>query len=104
MPDGAAKPAYAVGVTEPRPLPKQFAFTFNPLNLLIGRYGFNFEYQPVLNQGLIVTAHYDYLSGEGGSSDSCNGVCTSTLNGAGVELGYRFYSGKRNRHSHLRLK
>ena len=34
---------------------KQFAFTTNPLNLVIGRYGFNFEYQPVAHHGLIVS-------------------------------------------------
>lgn len=73
----------------PSPEPRQFAFTFNPLNLIIGRYGFNFEYQPVLHHGLIVTPHYDY-SRSGGSD--CNG-CTDTLNGAGAEFGYRFYSG-----------
>lgn len=92
MPDGSEKQAYAVGVTEPRPVRKQFAFTFNPLNLLIGRYGFNFEYQPVLHHGLIVTPHFDYLSGKVGT-DACEN-CSDTLKGGGVELGYRFYSGK----------
>lgn len=90
MPDGAAKPAYAVGVTEPRPVPKKFAFTFNPLNLLIGRYGFNFEYQAVPHHGLIVTPHFDHIALS--ESDS---PYTDTLNGMGVELGYRFYTGSK---------
>jgi len=77
----------------PSPEPRQFAFTFNPLNLIIGRFGFNFEYQPVLHHGLIVTPHYDYLSGSPGGDYGY--ATTDTLNGVGAELGYRFYSGKR---------
>ncbi len=79
----------------PSPEPSRFALTFNPLNLIIGRYGFNFEYQPVLHHGLILTPHYDYLSGSLPDDGGClNGNCTDTLNGVGAELGYRFYSGR----------
>jgi hypothetical protein len=80
--------------TEPAPTWKQVAITFNPLNLLIGRYGFNFEYEPVPHHALIITPHYDYLSGDVGT-DGCSGNCSLMLNGGGVELAYRFYSGER---------
>ena len=92
-------PAQTMKQTEPTSVPesvpttRQFAVTFNPLNLLIGRYGFNFEYEPVPHHALIFTPHYDYLSGEVGT-DGCSGTCSLRLNGVGVELGYRFYSGE----------
>jgi len=80
----------------PKPVRRSFAVTSNPLNLVIGRYGFNFEYQPVLHHGIIVSPHYDYLSGNPGQEGgSCNGRCAETLSGAGTEFGYRFYSGNR---------
>ena len=88
-----AKQGDAGGIPEPTPARKQVALTFNPLNLLIGRYGFNFEYQPVPHHGIIVTPHYDHLSG-GMGTDGCNTNCSSTLNGGGVELGYRYYFGE----------
>lgn len=74
----------------PIPQPKQLAITVNPLNLIIGRYAFNFEYEPLLHHSLIITPHYDYSSNAGGD---CGG-CTDTLTGAGGEFGYRFYAGK----------
>jgi hypothetical protein len=77
----------------PSPEPRRFALTFNPLNLIIGRYGFNFEYQPVPHHGLIVSPHYDYYS-ENPQGDY-GYAFVDTLNGVGAELGYRFYSGKR---------
>ena len=92
MADTRVKQAHPVGVAEPSPVPKQFAFTFNPLNLLVGRFGFNFEYQPVLHHGLIVSPHYDHASGDP-SYDAETTSFTDTLNGVGAELGYRFYSG-----------
>lgn len=73
----------------------EFAFTSNPLNLLIGRYGISFEYQPVIHHTLIFSPHYDTLSGDPGQEGSCNGRCTDTLSGAGAEVGYRFYTGNR---------
>jgi hypothetical protein len=91
MPDASAKQVYAVGVTEPKPVPKQFAFTFNPINLLIGRYAFNFEYQPLPHHGLIVTPHFDHAT----STPLQDGdpPISDTLTGFGAEFGYRFYSG-----------
>lgn len=77
---------------ESGPRRKQFAFTVNPLNYLILRYGFNFEYQPVAHHGLIVSPHFESLSGN--PSDDCSDTkCKITLRGGGVELGYRFYTG-----------
>ena len=87
------KPGNSASAPELEPAQKQFAFTFNPLNLIIGRYGFNFEYQPVPHHGLIATLHYDYLRRDAGDNE-CLAECTETLNGGGGELGYRFYSGK----------
>jgi hypothetical protein len=72
-------------------VPSRFALTFNPLNLIIGRYGFNFEYQPVPHHGLIFSPHYDHLSGDP-SWDGEATLATDTLNGVGAELGYRYYS------------
>lgn len=89
----SASPAQTSKQTEPTSATRQFAFTFNPLNLLIGRYGFNFEYEPVPHHALVFTPHYDYLSGDVGT-DGCSGTCSLRLNGGGVELGYRFYSGE----------
>jgi hypothetical protein len=43
---------------------KQFALTANPLNFTIGRYGLNFEYQPTLHHGLIVSPHYDHVNAD----------------------------------------
>jgi hypothetical protein len=74
----------------PTPKAKRLALTLNPLNLIIGRYAFNFEYQPLLHHSLIITPHYDHSSNAGGD---CGG-CTDTLTGAGGEFGYRFYAGK----------
>jgi len=96
VPDGATKPPHAVGVTEPEPVPKQFAFTVNALNLIvgyfgIGRYGFNFEYQPLPHHGLVVTPHFDHGNGAPNSDGSF--IVSDTLTGFGAELGYRFYSG-----------
>ena len=80
--------------TTPLSAPSRSALTGNPLNLIIRRFGFNFEYQPVLHQGLIVTPYYDYLSGSLAAEGDCQvNTCTRTLEGAGAELGYRFYSG-----------
>jgi len=93
MADPTSTQTYAVGVAEPSPAPKQFAFTFNPLNLFVGRFGFNFEYQPIPHHGLIVSPHYDHASGDP-SYDAETTSFTDTLNGVGAELGYRFYSGK----------
>ena len=78
---------------EPAPQRSRFALTFNPLNLIIGRYGFNFEYQPVPHQGLIVSPHYDHFSEH--PTGDYSYAFIDTLNGVGAELGYRFYSGKR---------
>lgn len=91
--DRTSQQPYAVGVTEPKPTAKQFAFTFNPLNLLIGRYGFNFEYQPVPHHGMIATPHYNHVSGDPAWDGESMGD-TDTLSGVGAELGYRFYSGR----------
>lgn len=73
---------------------RRVALTLNPLNLLIGRYGFNFEFQLVPHHGLIVSPHYDHSS-ENPSGDY-GYAFVDTLNGVGTELGYRFYSGKRS--------
>jgi hypothetical protein len=71
---------------------KQFAFSVNPLNYLILRYGFNFEYQPVAHHGLIVSPHFVSLSGS--PYDDCSEQnCSIALRGGGLELGYRFYTG-----------
>ncbi len=79
--------ASAVGVPEPDPARSRAAITFNPLNLFISRYGFNFEYHPVPHHALVVSPYFVYFSGAAGTrSDS--------LAGGGAELGYRLYSGK----------
>jgi hypothetical protein len=93
MPDGTYKQGYAVPATvvqEPKPVPKQFAITTNPLNLYIQRYGINFEYQPTLHHGLILSPHYDHVN-----YDGTVGTVTAPDNfsGFGAEIGYRFYSG-----------
>jgi hypothetical protein len=99
MPDGSVKQGYAVSTAEPKPVPKQIAFTANPLNFIIGRYGFNFEYQPVLHHGLILTPHYDSVNADvTGVCSGTNGTlstCTykDSFSGFGGELGYRFYTG-----------
>jgi len=88
MPDGSVRQGYAISTGEAKPEHKQMSFTFNPLNLFIGRYGFNFEYQPIVHHGLIVTPHYDSASVDlTGYKDSFSGF-------AG-ELGYRFYTGEK---------
>ena len=88
MPDGTVKQGYAISTAEPKPEHKQMSFTFNPLNLFIGRYGFNFEYQPIVHHGLIITPHYDSASIDTiGYKDSFSGF-------AG-EIGYRFYTGEK---------
>jgi hypothetical protein len=80
----------------PSASPSRFALTGNPLNLIIGRYAFNLEYQPAPHHSLMVTPHYDYLSGGLPSDGDCGGgSCTDTLNGGGAEIGYRFYSSTR---------
>ena len=94
VPEPNVKQTVPRNQVEPAPIRREFAVTFNPLNLLIGRYGFNFEYEPVPHHALVATPHYDYLNGEVGS-DGCSGMCSLKLNGGGVELGYRFYSGER---------
>ena len=98
MPDGSYKQGYAVPATavqEPKEAPKQFAITTNPLNLYIGRYAINFEYQPVLHHGLIVTPHYDHVNADLSSWDANGNRITynDSFSGFGAELGYRFYSG-----------
>ena len=98
MPDGTYKQGYAVPATvvqEPKPIPKQFAITANPLNLIIGRYGINFEYQPILHHGLILSPHYDSVNEDVNGSDINGHLQTykDSFTGFGAELGYRFYSG-----------
>lgn len=97
MPDGTVRQAYAVGPATPKPEPKQFAFTFNPLNLYIDRYAFNFEYQPTLHHGLIVTPHFDHMNVDINGYDANNNsaVFKDGFTGYGAELGYRFYSGEK---------
>ncbi len=96
MPDGTVKQA-TVTTPEPKPVPKQFAFTFNPLNTIINRYGFNFEYQPVLHHGLIVTPHYDSVNADMTTTDLDGNRITykDSFTGFGAELGYRFYTGEK---------
>jgi hypothetical protein len=103
MPDGTYHQGYAMAPVEatPEPAPKQFAITTNPLNLFIHRYGVNFEYQPTLHHGVIVSPHYDNLSvGMTGpafdaSGNPQNASYTDGFSGFGTEIGYRFYSGNR---------
>jgi hypothetical protein len=102
MPDGTYRQGYAMATAEPapEPAPKQFAITTNPLNLIINRYGLNFEYQPTLHHGLIVSPHYDSVSFDATSVLSVNGTTESigyrnSYSGFGAEIGYRFYSGYR---------
>ncbi len=68
---------------------RHFAFTLNPLNLVIGRYGFNFEYQPVVHHCLVVTPHYDHAVAD----TMGEARITDHLDGAGAEIGYRYYTG-----------
>ena len=99
MPDGTYKQGYAVPATivqEKKPEPKQFALSTNPLNLFIGRYGINFEYQPTLHHGLIVSPHYDHVNADVSTIDITTGYAVTyndSFSGFGTELGYRFYSG-----------
>ncbi len=100
MPDGTYKQGYAVPATvvqQPKPEPTHFAISTNPFNLYIGRYGINFEYQPVLHHGLIVSPHYDHVNADMTGTD-INGNSTTykdSFSGYGAELGYRFYSGEK---------
>lgn len=97
MPDGTYKQGYAVPATvvqQPKPEPTHFAITTNPLNLFIGRYGINFEYQPVLHHGLIVSPHYDHVNADVTVLTATSTITgTDNFSGFGAELGYRFYSG-----------
>ena len=98
MPDGTYKQGYAVPATiirEKKPEPKQFALSTNPLNLYIGRYGINFEYQPTLHHGLIVSPHCDHVNADVSATDGNGQIATynDSFSGFGTELGYRFYSG-----------
>ncbi len=99
MPDGTYKQGYAVPATvvqEPKPVPKQFAITTNPLNLYIGRYGINFEYQPTLHHGLILSPHYDHINADVSYSiNGQSGTAVDNFSGFGAEIGYRFYSGEK---------
>jgi hypothetical protein len=103
MPDGTYRQGYAVPAQAavPEPEPKQFALTANPLNFTIGRYGLNFEYQPTLHHGVIVSPHYDHVSADiDGSTIDENGNLVSarwnnSFSGFGAEIGYRFYSGSK---------
>jgi hypothetical protein len=65
--------------------------TFNPLNLIINRYALNVELQPARHHSIVLTPHYDYLSGNHDSDHCC---FTDTFKGGGVEIGYRFYTGQ----------
>lgn len=87
--------AQAVDATDATPERNQYAITLNLIDPLIGRFGLSVELQPVPHHGLIVTPHYDYLNGR--PWDYCS-ACSASLEGAGVELGYRFYSGTRGFH------
>jgi hypothetical protein len=78
-------------INSPPPKPRRFAFTFNPLNLVIGRYGFNFEYQPAAHHSLVVTPHYDHAVAD----TMGEARITDHLDGAGAEIGYRYYTGTR---------
>jgi hypothetical protein len=73
---------------------KRIALTVNALNLIVGRYAANLEYQPVPHHGVIVTPHFDHLSGDP-LWDGSRGHDRDTLTGGGVELGYRLYTGSR---------
>jgi|GEM_PF-767082 len=103
MPDGTYRQGYAVPAQAlaPEPEPKQFALTANPLNFTIGRYGLNFEYQPTLHHGLIVSPHYDHVNADidGYTTDSNGNITRARYNnsfsGFGAEIGYRFYSGNK---------
>lgn len=104
MPDGTYHQGYAMATAEPapEPAPKQFAITTNPLNLIINRYGLNFEYQPTLHHGVIVSPHYDHVNADISTTayDLNSGTTQSvtykdSFSGFGAEIGYRFYSGNR---------
>ena len=73
--------------------PAKFAVTLNPLNAIIGRFGFTFEFQPVLHHGLVATAHYVALA-DTGRPDG-NYAVADVLQGADAEVGYRLYTGSK---------
>lgn len=93
---GPAEPS-AQDARDSRSERTQFAISANPLNFIIGRYGLNFEYQPIAHHGVILTPYFLYLNGNG--RDDCSDAnCKDSLRGGGLELGYRFYTSKRGFH------
>ncbi len=56
----------AVAESAPPPASERewFAVTFNPLNLIINRYGVDLQLQLTRHHSIIIAPHYDYLSGQ----------------------------------------
>lgn len=71
---------------EPEPVTRRLALYFNPLSLLVDRYGASLEVMLASHHAVVAGAYYVYCAT---NSDSAN-----LFEGVGGELGYRFYLGR----------
>jgi hypothetical protein len=71
-----------------------FAFSYNPLGLLVGgRISLNFEWSPVEHHALVISPHFVHTTANVATAP---GVAESlSFTGFGSELGYRYYTGHR---------
>jgi hypothetical protein len=90
-----ARSATAQDEAQPAPSPPRWAVGFNPLAMVIGRYGGDLQRLVAPGHALIVSAHVDYASHDWQAMDYDR---RSPMWGLGGEAGWRWYPSSHGTH------
>jgi hypothetical protein len=75
---------------------RSISIEVNPLGLFIGHYSVNVEWMPAQHHALVANPHFDSVSADVTIYSGTEVVeVEDHFSGGGVELGYRFYTGRR---------
>ena len=83
-----------VRIPEASPPRRVFAIEYNPIALAIDRISIDVEVAPAEHHALILSPYYFYPRTAAFMNDSGQAVLSQKFEGAGGELGYRYYFGR----------